>query len=102
VATSGSKRLGAERIIILGRHADRTMLARESGATDVVSERGDEAVAKVLELTDASAPRTQRFQPWRRTPFATKHGCQGVVGRLAAASPTDHAKPIASHNSLLR
>jgi len=46
-----AKRLGAEQIIILGRHADRITLAREFGATDVVSERGDEAVQRVRELT---------------------------------------------------
>jgi hypothetical protein len=44
-------RLGAEQIIILGRHPDRIALAKEFGATDVVSERGDEAVARVRELT---------------------------------------------------
>jgi threonine dehydrogenase-like Zn-dependent dehydrogenase len=47
-----AKRLGAERIIILGRHADRVALAREFGTTDVVSERGYEAVERVRELTD--------------------------------------------------
>src|SRR5881628_564788 len=46
-----ARRLGAEQIIILGRHADRIALAREFGATNVVSERGDEAVAHVRELT---------------------------------------------------
>src|SRR4051794_15945894 len=46
-----AKRLGAEQIIIMGRHADRTSLARELGATDVVAERGDEAVEHVRELT---------------------------------------------------
>jgi threonine dehydrogenase-like Zn-dependent dehydrogenase len=46
-----AKRLGAEQVIIMGRHADRTALARELGATDVVSERGDEAVQRVRELT---------------------------------------------------
>ena len=46
-----AKRLGAERIIILGRHADRTDLALEFGATDVVPERGREAVERVAELT---------------------------------------------------
>jgi threonine dehydrogenase-like Zn-dependent dehydrogenase len=46
-----AKRLGAERIILLGRHADRIALARELGATDVVEERGDEAVERVRELT---------------------------------------------------
>jgi threonine dehydrogenase-like Zn-dependent dehydrogenase len=47
-----AKRLGAEQIVILGHHQDRTDLAREFGATDVVSERGEEAVEKVRELTD--------------------------------------------------
>jgi threonine dehydrogenase-like Zn-dependent dehydrogenase len=47
-----AKRLGAEQIIIMGRHEDRIALAREFGATDVVSERGAEAVARVQELTD--------------------------------------------------
>lgn len=46
-----SRRLGAERIIILGRHPDRTALAREFGATDVVAERGEEGVERVMELT---------------------------------------------------
>ncbi len=46
-----AKRLGAERIIMLGRHPDRIALAREFGATDVVSERGDQAVERVKELT---------------------------------------------------
>jgi threonine dehydrogenase-like Zn-dependent dehydrogenase len=46
------KRLGATQIILLGRHADRIALAREFGATDVVSERGEEAVERVRELTD--------------------------------------------------
>jgi threonine dehydrogenase-like Zn-dependent dehydrogenase len=44
-------RLGAEQIIMLGRHEDRLALAREFGATDVVTERGDEAVERVKELT---------------------------------------------------
>ncbi len=46
-----ARRLGAEQIIILGRHAERIALARDFGATDVVSERGDEAVERVRELT---------------------------------------------------
>jgi threonine dehydrogenase-like Zn-dependent dehydrogenase len=46
-----ARRLGAEQIIVLGRHPDRIALAREFGATDVVSERGDEAVERVKKLT---------------------------------------------------
>jgi threonine dehydrogenase-like Zn-dependent dehydrogenase len=47
-----ARRRGAEQIIILGRHPGRIALAREFGATDVVSERGEEAVERVRELTD--------------------------------------------------
>ena len=46
-----ARRLGAEQIIMLGRHDDRIALAREFGATDVVSERGDEAIERVRDLT---------------------------------------------------
>jgi threonine dehydrogenase-like Zn-dependent dehydrogenase len=46
-----AKRLGAEQIIIMGRHPDRLALAREFGATDVVTDRGEEAVERVRELT---------------------------------------------------
>jgi hypothetical protein len=46
-----AKRLGAERIVIMGRHEDRLELAREFGATDAVTERGEEAVARTRELT---------------------------------------------------
>src|SRR5215210_2747746 len=46
-----ARRLGAEQIIMLGRHADRIALARDFGATDVVSDRGDAAIERVRELT---------------------------------------------------
>jgi threonine dehydrogenase-like Zn-dependent dehydrogenase len=46
-----AKRLGAEQIIIMGRHEDRIARAKEFGATDVVSERGEDAVERVRELT---------------------------------------------------
>lgn len=46
-----AKRLGAERIVLLGRHPDRIALGREFGATDVVSERGAESIERVRELT---------------------------------------------------
>jgi threonine dehydrogenase-like Zn-dependent dehydrogenase len=47
-----ARRLGAEQIVILGHHADRIAIAREFGATEVVEQRGDEAVERVKELTD--------------------------------------------------
>jgi len=46
-----ARRLGAERIIMLGRHPGRVALAQSFGATDVVSERGDAAIERVRTLT---------------------------------------------------
>jgi threonine dehydrogenase-like Zn-dependent dehydrogenase len=51
LAVLAAKQLGAERIIAMSRHADRQKLALEYGATDIVTERGDEGVAKIKEMT---------------------------------------------------
>jgi threonine dehydrogenase-like Zn-dependent dehydrogenase len=51
MAVLAAKRLGAERIILMGRHTDRTDLGVEFGATEVVAERGEEGIARVRELT---------------------------------------------------
>ena len=57
-AVLSAKRLGAERIILMGRHKDRTDLGLEFGATDVVAERGEEGIAKVRELTGGDGTHT--------------------------------------------
>jgi threonine dehydrogenase-like Zn-dependent dehydrogenase len=54
-AVLASKQMGAERIIAMSRHPARQKLAREFGATDIVTERGDEGVAKIKEMTDGVA-----------------------------------------------
>jgi threonine dehydrogenase-like Zn-dependent dehydrogenase len=51
LAVLSAKQMGAERIIAMSRHVDRQTLALEFGATDIVTERGDEGVAKIKELT---------------------------------------------------
>ena len=51
-AVLAARRLGAERIVAMSRHADRQALARDFGATDVVAERGAEGVARVQDLLD--------------------------------------------------
>jgi len=50
-AVLAARRLGAERIIAMSRHEPRRRLALEFGATDLVTERGDEGVARIKELT---------------------------------------------------
>ncbi len=51
LAVLSAKRLGAEQVILMGRHKQRTDLGREFGATDVVAERGGEGIEQVRELT---------------------------------------------------
>ena len=57
-AVLSAKRLGAERIILMGRHDERTALGREFGATDVVAARGEEGIAAVRELTGGDGTHT--------------------------------------------
>jgi threonine dehydrogenase-like Zn-dependent dehydrogenase len=51
-AVIAAKQMGAERIIAMSRHETRQQLAREFGATDIVTARGDEGVACIKEMTD--------------------------------------------------
>jgi threonine dehydrogenase-like Zn-dependent dehydrogenase len=51
LAVLSAKQMGAERIIAMSRHEPRQRLAREFGATDIVTEREDEGVARIKELT---------------------------------------------------
>jgi threonine dehydrogenase-like Zn-dependent dehydrogenase len=52
LAVLAAKRLGADRIIAMSRHEPRQNLAREFGATDIVTERGDEGIARIKDLTN--------------------------------------------------
>ncbi|MFD9545400.1 zinc-binding dehydrogenase [Streptomyces sp. NPDC060022] len=51
LAVLSARQLGAERIILMGRHEERTQIGREFGATDIVPERGQEGIERVRELT---------------------------------------------------
>jgi threonine dehydrogenase-like Zn-dependent dehydrogenase len=47
-----AKQMGAERIIAMSRHPSRQKLALEFGATDIVTERGEDGVARIMEMTN--------------------------------------------------
>lgn len=84
-AVIAAKRLGAGRIIILGRHTSRTDLACDFGATDVVAARGDKAVQAVRELTGRGADRVIEAVgtqgSWDTALRAVRPGgCIGYVG----------------------
>jgi Zn-dependent alcohol dehydrogenase len=53
-----ARRLGAERIVLMGHHKDRTDLGREFGATDVIAERGDQGIELVRDLTGGDGTHT--------------------------------------------
>ena len=79
-----SKRLGADRIILLGNNPERITLGQEFGATDVVRERGEEAVERVRELTQHGAhsvPECVGLEQAVETALAiTRPG--GAIGRV--------------------
>lgn len=91
-----AKRLGAEQIIFLDRHADRITLAKEFGATDIVSERGDAAIEQVLALTNGlgahSVLECVGYEESTRTALSIARA-GGAVGRVGV--PQDEAMPVA-------
>jgi threonine dehydrogenase-like Zn-dependent dehydrogenase len=91
-AVLAAKRLGAEQIILMGRHTDRTDLGREFGATDVVAERGDEGVAKVRELTGGDGTHTVLECVGLRPAIETAFGVVrdgGVISRVGVPQYPD-------------
>ena len=91
-AVLAARRLGAERIILMGRHKDRTDLGREFGATDVVAERGEGGIARVRELTGGDGTHAVLECVGTREAIDTSIGVGrdgGVVGRVGAAQYDD-------------
>jgi threonine dehydrogenase-like Zn-dependent dehydrogenase len=89
-----AKRLGAEQIILLGRHPDRVALGRQFGATDVVSERGAEAVEHLRRLTGGHGAHSVlecvgHGQSMETAIGITRPG--GAIGRVGV--PQDAAMP---------
>jgi threonine dehydrogenase-like Zn-dependent dehydrogenase len=86
-AVLAAKRLGAERIILMGRHKARTDLGLEFGATDVVAERGAEGVERVRELTGGDGTHTVLECVGLETALDTSFGvvrAGGTISRVGA------------------
>lgn len=80
-----ARRLGAEQIIMLGRHPDRIELAKQFGATDVVSERGAEAIERVRSLTGGYGVQSVLECVGTEQAIATSMGivrAGGAIGRV--------------------
>src|SRR6185369_14209474 len=90
-----ARRLGAERIIMLGHHRDRIALAEKFGATDVVKEPGAEAVERVLEITGGLGAHSVLECVGLEQSTATALGivrAGGAVGRVGV--PQDTTIPL--------
>lgn len=91
-----AKRLGAEQVIFLDRHVDRISLAKEFGATDIVSERGEAAIEKVMALTNGlgahSVLECVGYEESTRTALSIARA-GGAVGRVGV--PQDEQMPVA-------
>jgi len=84
-AVLAARQRGAERIILMGRHRSRTDLGREWGATDVVPERGEEGLARVMELTGGKGSHVVLEAVGHRPAYETAHGVLrpgGVISRV--------------------
>jgi len=89
-----ARRLGAERIILLGRRPNRIALARAFGAPDVVSGRGDEAIERVCDLTGGFGVHSVLECVGLEQSMLTALGIVrpgGTVGRVGA--PQDETMP---------
>ena len=91
LAVLSAKQLGAERIILMGRHRARTDLGREFGATEVVAERGEEGINTVLELTKGGAAKVLEavghLPAYEQAVGIVRPG--GVISRVGVPQYTD-------------
>jgi threonine dehydrogenase-like Zn-dependent dehydrogenase len=92
MAVLSAKRLGAEQIILMGRHKARTDLGVEFGATDVVAERGAEGIARVRDLTGGDGTHTVLEAVGYREAFDQALGVVrpgGVISRVGVPQYTE-------------
>ena len=101
-AVLAAKRLGAERIILLGSRKSRTDLGVEFGATDVVLERGDEAVAKVRELTRGAGVRAVLECVGSMQTLTTSFGAVRDGGVISRVGVPDYAEGPIGMDMIMR
>jgi threonine dehydrogenase-like Zn-dependent dehydrogenase len=102
LAVLAAKRLGAEQIVLMGHHKERTDLGREFGATDVIAERSQEGIERVRELTGGDGTRAVLECVGTKQALQMSFGVVrdgGVVSRVGA--PQYEEGPI-GHDEFMR
>jgi len=95
-----AKRLGAEQIILMGRHKARTDLGREFGATDIVGERGDEGIAKVRELTGGQGTHVVLEAVGHRSAYEQAYGVVRAGGTISRVGVPQYEQAPIGFSSL--
>lgn len=93
LAVLSARQLGAERIILMGRHPARTDLGIEFGATDVVAERGQEGIDMVRELSGGHGAHRVLEAVGHMPAYEQALGIVrpgGVISRVGSPSTTTH------------
>ena len=96
-AVLAAKQMGAETIILMGRHTSRTDLGKEFGATHVVAERGEEGIAKVMEITGGEGAHVVLEAVGHRPAYEQAYGVVrpgGVISRVGV--PQYEEAPVGS------
>ena len=91
-AVIAAKRLGAEQIIVMGGNKDRTDLGRDFGATEIIAERGEEAVKRLRQLTGNQGTHTVLNCVGTRLVLDTAFGAVrdgGVISRAGIPQYTE-------------
>lgn len=99
-----AKRLGADRVIVMGRRDDRLAIARRFGATDEVRERGAEGVERVRELTGGGAPHVLECVGTARATETAIGACRagGTVGHVGVPAEAVSLMDVYNRNIALR
>jgi len=103
-AVLAAKRLGAERIIIMGRHEDRLAIARTFGATDEVRERGPEGIARIRELTGGGTPHVLECVGTAQSTETAIAACRpgGTVGHVGVPAEAVRLLDLHGRNIAMR
>lgn len=102
LAVLSARRLGAERIILMGRHEDRTALGREFGATEVVAARGEEGIEAVRELTGGDGCHVVIEAVGHLPAFEQAIGIVRPGGRIARVGVPQYAQAPRSRSQFAR
>jgi threonine dehydrogenase-like Zn-dependent dehydrogenase len=101
-AVLASKRLGAEQILLMGRHEDRTDLGRDFGATDVIPERGEDGVERVQDLTKGNGTHVVLECVGSRQSLRTALGTVRDGGTISRVGVPDYKEAPLGFRTLIR